>query len=205
MKKLIMLLIILSSLGNVYAQIKYFEMAPLSYNEEYINKTDSLCRRTGLWVEYLEDKEGFIYSIRETYYKEGKRNGTIKEFGISRTNPNLLSLQRLAYYKDDKPYLFEYLIDPDTGYWEMTKVNDNVDFRYTPKNYVEPGIFTYQCYTREYDKYGVLRREGWLVFEDDGELDSTEVGDWKIYDENGDYTIKNYDGPPAIDNFDYGR
>ncbi len=67
------------------------------------------------------------------------------------------------------------------------------------KNYPtdwEPGHeFPYIGYSKDFDeKTGALIAEGYEIFGEDWEMVCERVGEWKIYDKQGNFVVKNYGG-----------
>lgn len=138
-----------------------------------INKLNKNGHKEGLWVE------NYNSITNELYYKDGQKSGVFKSY----TKKGKLSA------------IGEYTNGKITGTWyhfgdyghlmsiqKDFRINNNTVILDSGKRYVYP----YKCYTINYYPNGVVEAEGFLLWEEDPEMDTArEYGEWKYYDETG--------------------
>lgn len=154
---------------------------------EDINNNDENGHRSGLWVE---DNGHYIII---TNYLDGKKNGIQQIF--------------CRYSKVLKPsYIISHidnmmrsiiLFDETTGltsvFVDNIKTNDE-SINY-PVDWLSGNSFPYIGYSRYYNpSNGQLESEGYEVFGRDWEINCERVGQWKIYNKDGTFSVNDYGG-----------
>lgn len=169
----------------LFGQAITIPVSPLKIDLSQINKKDSKGAKTGLWCERDKDWIGLYF------YEKGVKNGlayTFGKFGKSRNSP--YSLLYIGNYEHGIPagqgYYFN---DNGTLQFIQTKTSKNRDFLKEAKwaGYYSPDSI-YQCYITIYGLNGKLESEGWVIFVESPEKDSTDVGVWRYYTPKGAIT-----------------
>ena len=138
-----------------------------------MNRVNDLGQREGYWRDSLG--EGITH---ELYYKGGKKDGLFKCFS-----------------RNDLFVLGEYTADNMSGTWyvfgdegELVYTLDSIELN---KDSIYTGypccrIFRkYKCYCTDYYPGGGVEKEGYMVCDEEFEIEIWEIGKWKYYDESG--------------------
>ena len=174
---------VLSNLS--YSQNEYIHFLPINVDTTKVNKYNENHEKHGVWINQPDSRH-----ITINFYVNGKKNG----------------LER-SYTKNYKGKFFlDYLMcyDTDTlkGQWVRFDQSGNGDYlfvvdstRNSTQN-IEQARSIWpnaaelrQSYLWNF-KNGLLKEEGWCVYIDYLEEDSYEVGDWKVYNEDGSISLE---------------
>lgn len=158
---------------EVENMIKKLSAVGFYIDPKIINKTDSNDQKNGLW---LYENEGCIFL---TTYRKDMKDGVEIVFG-KRRNP--ISLDFLIIYRDS---LMTDVIMFNNGKVEATTQNIRIN-----EDYPEfKKIFPFVGHDRSYED-GRIEYEGELLMGEEWEIDVEEIGEWKVYDEEGNYTFE---------------
>lgn len=155
--------------------------------KDNVNKYNKSGYKNGLWIE---DNEICIKIIN---YLSDKKNGMEMIFYKYKSSLKLSSMLRYSNGElrsitiiDEKSGLISGLVDNITTNDES--INYPIDWN--------PGCnFPYIGYSTYFNSTdGRIYAEGYEVFGEDWEMDCERVGEWKIYDKEGNYVVKNYGG-----------
>lgn len=162
------------------------EQLPINIDTRHINILDSSGKKNGLWIEENE------YYILLTYYVADVKNG-LEQIYIKRQckailhqiidyrNGNMQSI--LIFHSNGMPISF------------ISDLKNNDWTENYPTNWIAGQKFPYIGYTKDFDeKTGAIIAEGFMIFGDDWEIDCERVGEWKIYDHQGNFVVENYGG-----------
>ena len=138
-----------------------------------MNRVNDLGQREGYWRDSLG--EGITH---ELYYKGGKKDGLFKCFS-----------------RNDLFVLGEYTADNISGTWyvfgdegELVSIHNSIEFS---KDSIYTGypccriFYKYKCYRIDYYPGGGVEKEGYMVCDEEFEIEIWEIGKWKYYDESG--------------------
>ena len=138
-----------------------------------MNRVNDLGQREGYWRDSLG--EGITH---ELYYKGGKKDGLFKCFS-----------------RNDLFVLGEYTADNISGTWyvfgdegELVSIHNSIEFS---KDSIYTGypccriFYKYKCYRIDYYPSGAVKSEGYMVCDEEFEIEIWEIGEWKYYDESG--------------------
>ena len=138
-----------------------------------MNRVNDLGQREGYWRDSLG--EGITH---ELYYKGGKKDGLFK-----------------CFIRNELFLFGEYTADNMSGTWymfgdegELRCTIDSIEFN---KDSIYTGypccrIFRkYKCYCTDYYPGGGVEKEGYMVCDEEFEIEIWEIGEWKYYDEAG--------------------
>ena len=138
-----------------------------------MNRVNDLGQREGYWRDSLG--EGITH---ELYYKGGKKDGLFK-----------------CFIRNELFLFGEYTADNMSGTWymfgdegELRCTIDSIEFN---KDSIYTGypccrIFRkYKCYCTDYYPGGGVEKEGYMVCDEEFEIEIWEIGEWKYYDESG--------------------
>ncbi len=152
-----------------------------------VNKYNENGYKNGLWIEdneicikivnYLSDKKNGMEMIYYIYKDSLKLSYTLRY-----SNGELRSITMI----DEKSGLISGLVDNITANDES--INYPIDWT--------PGFkFPYIGYSTYFNSTdGRINAEGYEIFGEDWEIDCERVGEWKIYDKQGNFVVKNYGG-----------
>lgn len=158
---------------EVESMIKKLSAVGFYIDPKIINKTDSNDQKNGLW---LYENEVCIFL---TTYRKGMKDGVEIVF---RKRRNPISLDFLIIYRDS---LMTDFIMLNNGMVEATTQNIR-----TNEDYPEfKKIFPFVGYDRSYED-GRIKYEGDILLGEEWEIDVEEIGEWKTYDEEGNYTFE---------------
>lgn len=174
------------------------QIAPIVIDTTRTNKYSPSGSKTGLWVE----NSGNGYNL--VYYKDGEINGPSffyekRRNGVGQGDYYLFSF---AVTIEGKP-TGSYIMFNENGLTSFleTGIDENTDFRNARTGYVKDFTFDYQSYVMNYDEYGQLKGEGWMVMTEDFELENADVGKWKYYDKDGRMTIVDHENLEDVVNY----
>jgi len=138
-----------------------------------MNRVNDLGQREGYWRDSLG--EGITH---ELYYKGGKKDGLFK-----------------CFIRNELFLFGEYTADNMSGTWymfgdegELRCTIDSIEFN---KDSIYTGypccrIFCkYKCHSIDYYPSGAVKSEGYMVCDEEFEIEIWEIGEWKYYDESG--------------------
>lgn len=158
---------------EVESMIKKLSAVGFYIDPKIINKTDSNDQKNGLW---LYENEVCIFL---TTYRKGMKDGVEIVFN-NRLNP--ITLENLIIYKDS---LMTDIITFDRGMVLGTTQNIRIN-----EDYPEfKKLFPFVGHDRYYED-GRIEYEGELLMGEEWEIDVEEIGEWKVYDEEGNYTFE---------------
>jgi len=135
------------------------------------NQLNSKGKKYGLWIE-----EKGLFKI---YYKDGKYNGIYREYsgkgklGCIGEFKNDVRIGEWYFFDDD-----DFLIYKLQGFAKNTNI-------YVSQDKGKKVLIPNKCYCTNYYKNGNIESEGYMLFYDAVEDETTDVGVWKYYDENG--------------------
>lgn len=161
--------------------IKKLAVIGFYIDPKIINLTDSDYQKFGLW---LYENDDYIFM---TTYNNGEKDGVELIFN-SKANP--IRLHYLIIYKDS---FMTDVISFDNGLINGTTQNIRINDEYPEFD----KVFPYVGYDRYY-KNGKIEAEGNIILGEEWEIDCENIGEWKIYDDNGNYTTK-YRWPERYD------
>ena len=138
-----------------------------------MNRVNDLGQREGYWRDSVG--EGITH---ELYYKGGKKDGLFK-----------------CFIRNELFLFGEYTADNMSGTWymfgdegELRCTIDSIEFN---KDSIYTGypccrIFCkYKCHSIDYYPSGAVKSEGYMVCDEEFEIEIWEIGEWKYYDESG--------------------
>ena len=126
--------------------------------------------KDGLWVEEDDNRR------KEIMYKNGVLDGVCKYY-----LQNVLT--EVEFYNEGN--LDTLWIYDKTGSIEMTNFEEGV-FEIPHVHHREIKSLNNRCYIRNFFPNGKVESEGFLLYEEDPELDTTcESGEWRYYNEEG--------------------
>ena len=158
----------------------------ISINMEDINKNVD-GHRSGLWVE----DNGHYVII--TNYMNGQKNGFEQIFSRYK---NKIRASYLIGYSDNGMRSI-ILFDEKTGLISLfvDNIETNDDSINYPVNWAIGHSFPFIGYSHYYNpSNGQLESEGYEVFGNDWEINCERVGQWKIYNKDGTFSINDYGG-----------
>lgn len=161
---------------NLCAQVK---IPMLSYEiKEKHNVYNSTGQKDGLWIDSISGSE----NIEVCCYKDGIKHGFSMFYRSNIYGKYFLS--SLQNYKNGE------LTNPCMEFDERGICRSYIDQISTIA--IEGKSKKKKAYSYDYNEYGVLDSEGWIVFWDnDCQSEVDEVGVWIIY-KNGETIEKNY-------------
>ena len=138
-----------------------------------MNRVNDLGQREGYWRDSLG--EGITH---ELYYKGGKKDGLFK-----------------CFIRNELFLFGEYTADNMSGTWyvfgdegELVSIHNSIEFS---KDSIYTGypccriFYKYKCYRIDYYPSGAVKSEGYMVCDEEFEIEIWEIGEWKYYDESG--------------------
>lgn len=159
---------------DIENMIKRLSVIGFYIDPKIINMTNSDYQKFGLWLYGDED---FIFL---TTYNKGEKDGVELIFN---NKPNPIRLEYLIIYKDS---FMTDVVSFDNGLITATTQNIRINDEY-PEFYK---VFPYIGYDRYYNN-GKINAEGNVIMGEEWEIDFEYIGEWKIYDDDGNYTIRN--------------
>lgn len=139
-----------------------------------VNKLDNN-KKNGIWITETE------YRIHVEYYKNGIRDGVDIWYDNLKTPIKIICI---SSYSQDA--LNEIINFDDDGM--LSYIIQDIGINYKFSEYRK--FFKYIGYLKSYEK-GRLQSEGYLIFDENWEIDCEEIGEWKIYNGEGNCTIEN--------------
>lgn len=167
---------LLISFGSNSQELKGKPDSP-NPNKTPSNQLDSLGMKQGLWIE----KNGAV----EVYYRNNLREGVYRSYS--------LKSKSLAVFG-------EYSMGKPVGKWYF--FNDSGRLLFTEENIQENNQFTrvredgvklmpkFCSYVKMYYPNGRLESEGWVIYDEDVQVDFFKTGTWRYYDKEGNLTMK---------------
>ena len=158
----------------------------ININLEDINK-DVDGSRSGVWIE----DDGHYITI--TNYLNGQKNGF--EQILCRYRKIIKPSYLIEYFDNEMRslILFDEKSGLISGYVDKIEINDD-SINY-PADWIPGHSFPYIGYSRYYNPFnGQLESEGYEVFGKDWEINCERVGQWKIYEKDGTFSINDYGG-----------
>ena len=153
--------------------------------ESFINRTDSLGLKNGLWIDG--------YTGWMSFYKNGVPDGPSiclepKKDGIYIALIETLNKatnygSRVAFYPNGVVSSI------------LTRMLPNTDFKGWQIMYDKDFNFKYQSYCMEFYPSGKLQAEGWYILGEEIEIDFERVCVWKFYGEDGTVEEVNFSDP----------
>lgn len=140
-----------------------------------VNKLDNNGKKNGIWITETE------YRIYVGYYKNGMRDG-VDIWYDNLTTP--IKIMCISSYSHDVLREIINFDDDGTLSYMIQDIGLNDKFSEFRK------FFKYLGHLKLYEN-GRLQSEGYIIFDEDWEIDCEEIGDWKIYDGKGNFTIEN--------------
>ena len=190
MKKVVAILTFFISLNcNLFAQILMFDIDCVFIESTLYNQYDINNKKTGIWIESSQQ------SSSVSIYTEGEKNVIQLLFSKNKAGKN--SLEYIRNYRDDKLEKMVWIPDKNL-YYIVDSIRVNNSLIKEQKFWLDLDTL-YESYVRYYEK-GKLKEEGWSIYPEYLELDSEDVGMWKIYDDKGNVYLEER-GKKVLPNF----
>jgi len=187
--KLIAIMFVIVTLNNpLLSQISMLKFDNTACDTTLYNKYDINHRKTGIWICSSND----VFTI--SLYADGEKDGS--ELIYTKQN-NEYYLWYIENYCKGNLKNWLWFIDAEK-YYIIDSINVNNSLIKDQKIWIDLDTL-YESYIRYYEK-GRLKEEGWTIYPEDFELDSEDVGMWKIYDDKGNVYFEER-GKKVLPNF----
>lgn len=158
--------------NNTLMKLKDIGISPSEVN---INNLNSNGKKNGMWIEETEE-----YIIIQ-YYNNGIKDG-LELWYDNKSNP--IKINCIINYNHNDFY--EIIDFDDNGLVLGLTQNIRINNKYPKAKH----LYKYVGHHKSY-KNGKITAEGDLIFDEEWEIDCVRIGEWKIYDEEGNYKIVN--------------
>lgn len=152
-----------------------------------INEYDEHGFRNGMWIEEND------FNVMIVNYISDKRNGMEMIYDKYKNSLKLSYILRYSIGELKSITMIDEKSGLISGFVDNIEANDE-SINY-PVNWESGFKFPYIGYSTYYNPIdGRIESEGYEIFGEDWEMDCERVGEWKIYDEYGNYIVKDYGG-----------
>ena len=189
MKVIVIIIFFTANLiSPLLAQMSVLKIDSIVFDTTLYNQYDVKNKKTGVWICNSDN----LYTV--SLYIDGEKDGPeliyLKENEKFRLwyidNYSKGKLKKWVWFSDQERY---YIVD-------SIRINNNLIKE--QKFWIDLDTL-YESYVRYYEK-GKLKEEGWTIYPESMELDSEDVGIWKVYDDKGNVYLEER-GKKVLPNF----